>query len=48
MTISKFITVLPVLVIACVFIPFTFELECTVDYPVTVAGVGAQIIEKIG
>jgi len=33
-----------VLVIACVFICFTFE--CTVDYLVIVAGVGAQIIEK--
>ena len=48
MTISKSITVLSVLVIACVFIRFTFELDCTVDYLVVVAGVGAQIIEKSG
>jgi hypothetical protein len=48
MTISKSITVLSVLVIACVFIRFTFELEYTVDYLVIVAGVGAQIIEKRG
>jgi hypothetical protein len=50
MAISRSITVLSVLVIVivCVFIRFTFELECTVDYLVIVTGVGAQVIEKRG